>query len=344
MPVNQDTFARYAAYVMQDDVLFSHFTVVEALTFSARLKLTTPEAEQDADVTRIIAELGLTHVCQNQIGSVHRKILSGGERKRTSIGVELISNPSLIMLDEPTSGLDSFKARSICKLLHDLATQKGKTIVSTIHSPSSEAFFYFDRLILMADGFTVFQGDAGASMQHFKDCNFTIPKRCNPADFFMKALDIKYPKQDDDHRKLDHLNRMYRSLLEKRIATEDRLIKLPIPADYARGDPSYKASTWIQLQQLMNRSWILAQREPRISRAKIGQTVIVVLFLMPTFWQLNQYINIDKITAKVDACTAAGDFTSDHCTHVIDKLSNDNAANYEMFHSMVGAMYFLCVM
>lgn len=62
IPVIQDTFARYAAYVMQDDVLFSHFTVVEALTFSARLKLTTPEEEQDKDVIRIITELGLFHV------------------------------------------------------------------------------------------------------------------------------------------------------------------------------------------------------------------------------------------------------------------------------------------
>jgi ABC-type multidrug transport system ATPase subunit len=133
IPVNQETFARYAAYVMQDDILFSHFTVVEALTFSARLKLQTTHEEQDADVIRIIQELGLFHVKDSQIGDIRRKILSGGERKRTSIGVELVSDPSLIMLDEPTSGLDSFKARSICKLLHDLARKKGRTIVSTIH-------------------------------------------------------------------------------------------------------------------------------------------------------------------------------------------------------------------
>lgn len=235
----------------------------------------------------------MTHVCQSQIGSVHRKILSGGERKRCSIGVELVSDPSLIMLDEPTSGLDSFKARSICKLLHDLARKKGKTIVSTIHSPSSEAFFYFDRLILMADGFTVFQGDAGESMEYFRTCKFNVPKRCNPADFFMKVLDIKYPKQPDDHAKLDLLNRSYRFQLEKRIEVDNKLIKLDIPADYARGDASYKASTWIQLQQLMTRSWILAQREPRISRAKIGQTIIVAFFLVPTFWQLNVYTQCD---------------------------------------------------
>ena len=186
-------------------------------------------------------------------------MLSGGERKRTSIGVELVSNPSCIMLDEPTSGLDSFKARSICKLLHDLARMKGKTIISTIHSPSSEAFYFFDRLILMADGFTVFQGDAKESMDYFRSLGkFDVPKRVNPADYFMKVLDIKYPKRADDIEKLELLNRSYRFQLEKRIEVENKLIKLDVPADYAAGEPSYKASNWIQLQQLMHRSWILA--------------------------------------------------------------------------------------
>jgi ATP-binding cassette, subfamily G (WHITE), eye pigment precursor transporter len=168
-------------------------------------------------------------VKDSQIGDIRRKILSGGERKRTSIGVELVSDPSLIMLDEPTSGLDSFKARSICKLLNDLARRKGRTIVSTIHQPSSEAFFYFDRLYLMADGFTVFQGDAAESMDWFRALKFNVPKMCNPADFFMKALSIKYPKQKDDTDKLDMLNRAYKFQLASRINAEDALIKLPEP-------------------------------------------------------------------------------------------------------------------
>jgi len=84
-----------------------------------------------------------------------RKTISGGERKRTAIGVELITNPSLILLDEPTSGLDSFKALQIVQLLKRLARQ-GKTIISTIHQPSSESFLEFDRLLLMSDGYCVY--------------------------------------------------------------------------------------------------------------------------------------------------------------------------------------------
>lgn len=188
-------------------------------------------------------DLGLAHLTDSQIGSVHRKILSGGERKRTSIGVELVSDPSLIMLDEPTSGLDSFKARSICKLLHDLARKRGKCIVSTIHSPSSEAFFYFDRVLLMADGYTVFQGDAAESMEYFKTLKFDVPKLCNPADYFMKVLSIKYPKQADDEEKLLHLNNTYRFSIESRIKMENKLIKLDPPKEFVEKLPAYKAST-----------------------------------------------------------------------------------------------------
>jgi len=188
-------------------------------------------------------DLGLAHLTDSQIGSVHRKILSGGERKRTSIGVELVSDPSLIMLDEPTSGLDSFKARSICKLLHDLARKRGKCIVSTIHSPSSEAFFYFDRVLLMADGYTVFQGDAAESMEYFKTLKFDVPKLCNPADYFMKVLSIKYPKQADDEEKLLHLNNTYRFSIESRIKMENKLIKLDPPKEFVDKLPAYKAST-----------------------------------------------------------------------------------------------------
>jgi len=102
---------------MQDDVLFAFFTVKEALTFAARLRLKISEEEQDARIEKLIHDLGLEK-CQNTIcGSIQKKTISGGERKRTAIGVELITDPSCILLDEPTSGLDSFMAKSICKLL-----------------------------------------------------------------------------------------------------------------------------------------------------------------------------------------------------------------------------------
>ncbi len=149
-------FGSIASYVMQDDILFEWFTPREALHFAIRLKQKNLSLkEEDEKVESILTELGLGPASDTLIGSSRHKSLSGGERKRTAIAVELITNPSMIFLDEPTSGLDSFKALQIVTLLRKLARQ-GKTIVSTIHQPSSEAFSKFDRLILMSDGHIVY--------------------------------------------------------------------------------------------------------------------------------------------------------------------------------------------
>jgi ABC-type multidrug transport system ATPase subunit len=103
-------FSAFSAYVQQDDILFETMTVRECLEFSAKLKLPGTTEEKMQKVENIISDLKLTK-CQNTfIGGYLIKGVSGGERKRTSIGVELITNPSLIFLDEPTTGLDSYTA------------------------------------------------------------------------------------------------------------------------------------------------------------------------------------------------------------------------------------------
>lgn len=119
---NHSNFGKVSGYVMQDDILFMHFTPREALLFAANLKLGHLTQEQrDKRVDTLIHELGLDGAQHTPIGSVLRKTISGGERKRAAIGVELITDPSLILLDEPTSGLDSFKALTIVKLLKRLS-------------------------------------------------------------------------------------------------------------------------------------------------------------------------------------------------------------------------------
>jgi len=136
-------FATFSAYVQQDDILFQTMTVRECLEFAAKLKLPGPLESQMLRVDQIISELRLTK-CQNtKIGGPLVKGISGGERKRTSIGVELITDPNLIFLDEPTTGLDSFTATSVMETLKDLA-KSGRTIIQTIHQPNSDIFEMFD--------------------------------------------------------------------------------------------------------------------------------------------------------------------------------------------------------
>ena len=126
-------FSSYSAYVQQDDILFQTMTVRECLEFAAKLKLPGEYGQKIARVNDLIATLKLNK-CQNtRIGGPLVKGVSGGERKRTSIGVELITDPNLIFLDEPTTGLDSFTATSVMESLGDLARKDNRTVISTIH-------------------------------------------------------------------------------------------------------------------------------------------------------------------------------------------------------------------
>eukprot|EP00350_Pseudokeronopsis_sp_OXSARD2_P002966 CAMPEP_0170554922 /NCGR_PEP_ID=MMETSP0211-20121228/12796_1 /TAXON_ID=311385 /ORGANISM="Pseudokeronopsis sp., Strain OXSARD2" /LENGTH=136 /DNA_ID=CAMNT_0010864363 /DNA_START=513 /DNA_END=923 /DNA_ORIENTATION=+ len=132
-------------------------TPQELMEFS--LKLTSNESPEvvKEKVAEILRRLGLTSCKDTYVGGFFMKGLSGGERKRTSIGYELITNPSLLLLDEPTSGLDSNTALQIVRLLKSEAN-RGMGVLATIHSPSSQIFEIFDRVILLSDGFTIFNG------------------------------------------------------------------------------------------------------------------------------------------------------------------------------------------
>lgn len=119
------------------------------------------------------------------------KGVSGGERKRTSIGVELITDPNLIFLDEPTTGLDSFTATSVMETLKDLAKKEGRTVISTIHQPNSDTFLAFDRLLLMAKGKIIFFNQTSLAVDYFAGINFKCPDSSNPADYFMAMMSVE---------------------------------------------------------------------------------------------------------------------------------------------------------
>ena len=141
----------HSAFIQQDDILFQSMTVRECIEFSAQLKLSGSEEEKQRRVDEIVKDLRLNKCQDTYIGGPLIKGVSGGERKRTSIGVELITNPALVFLDEPTTGLDSYTATEVTRVLRNLADQ-GRTIIQTIHQPNSEIFGLFDQLMLISLG------------------------------------------------------------------------------------------------------------------------------------------------------------------------------------------------
>jgi ABC-type multidrug transport system ATPase subunit/pSer/pThr/pTyr-binding forkhead associated (FHA) protein len=163
----EDLYAIYDAlrgsigYVPQDDIVHPELTVFEAVRYSARFRLppdySNDEINRRVDVT--LSQLGLEQVAHLQIGKPERKILSGGQRKRVNIAMELVTDPVIMFLDEPTSGLAADDTQALVQLLADLAKQTGKTIITTIHQPAKNEFEKFNQtLVLGPGGLTIFFG------------------------------------------------------------------------------------------------------------------------------------------------------------------------------------------
>jgi ABC-type multidrug transport system ATPase subunit len=160
-------------------------TPTELFRFATRFTSNFDKETVEIRVQTLIARLGLDKCKDTIVGGFYVKGLSGGERKRTSIGFELVTNPRVLLLDEPTSGLDSSTAFSIGKLLKKEA-ERGMGIMATVHSPGSELFKVFDRCIVMAVGYTVYNGPVEGIANYFTDTlNVQIPPFTNYADYLI---------------------------------------------------------------------------------------------------------------------------------------------------------------
>jgi ABC-type multidrug transport system ATPase subunit len=125
--MDSTNFGKIAAYIMQEDILLNTLTPRESLNFAAKIKLKASKHEINRRVEKLILQFGLEKCADSRIGSVESKGISGGERKRTSIAYEIISDPPIVIIDEPTTGMDSFTSLIIIKYLKSLAST-GKTI------------------------------------------------------------------------------------------------------------------------------------------------------------------------------------------------------------------------
>lgn len=177
---------RNTGFVTQDDVLYPHLTVTETLIFTALLRLpnSLTKDEKTAHAEAVISQLGLNRCKNSIIGGPFLRGVSGGERKRVSIGQEMLINPSLLFLDEPTSGLDSTTAQRIVSKLWELANG-GRTIVMTIHQPSSRLFYMFHKVLLLSEGNPLYFGKGEKVMEYFASIGFAPSVAMNPSDFLL---------------------------------------------------------------------------------------------------------------------------------------------------------------
>jgi len=184
------TFKNMIGYVPQDDVLIPELTVRENILHSARCRL--PSRWQDKQiqdhVDTLIKVLKVDHIKDSLVGSVAKPVISGGQRKRVSIGMELAAAPMALFLDEPTSGLDATAAASLMDTLKALSSL-GITVVVIIHQPRQEIFGLFDDLILLGSGQLIYAGPTNDAQHYLADqCGYHFPSHANPADVLMDIV------------------------------------------------------------------------------------------------------------------------------------------------------------
>ncbi|GAA0143009.1 ATP-binding cassette [Lithospermum erythrorhizon] len=181
------------AYVTQEDVLLGTLTVRETIAYSAHLRLPTsmPKDEVEGVIEGTILEMGLQDCADRLIGTWHLRGISGGEKKRVCIALEILIRPRLLFLDEPTSGLDSASAFFIIQALKSMA-RDGRTVISSIHQPSSEVFALFDDLYLLSGGQSAYFGEAKMAVKFFAEEGFPCPSRRNPSDHFLRCINSDF--------------------------------------------------------------------------------------------------------------------------------------------------------
>jgi ABC-type multidrug transport system ATPase subunit len=194
-----ETFRSLSAYVLQDDKLYPHLTVFETLLVAAHFYLPNSFtlAEKEELVESVIGELGLRKARNTIIGDEKVRGVSGGERRRANIAVQLITNPSVLFLDEPTSGLDAFQAQSVMEAMKSMS-DNNRLVISVIHQPRSSIYNMFDRLLLLSEGRVMYFGNADAAVDYFNAVGYLCPDNFSPSDYYLDVLspDNRTPELD----------------------------------------------------------------------------------------------------------------------------------------------------
>lgn len=191
-PAEPDRFGRVSGYVTQDDALFPLLTVEETLTYSALLRLPPEQRDARRRAKLLMKDLGLDHISGSRVGSI-----SGGERRRLSIGVELIHDPAALLIDEPTSGLDSASALHVVSLLRSMTVTKHKTVVLTIHQPGFRILELIDRLLLLSGGRALHNGSLESLEARLVSSGHRIPPHINVLEF---AIEVASSSNNIDPR------------------------------------------------------------------------------------------------------------------------------------------------
>ncbi|KAJ1720719.1 hypothetical protein LPJ53_004679 [Coemansia erecta] len=317
---NPHNFKRMLAFVEQDDLMFPQLTVGETLTVSAELRLPSSKytkADKLERVESVMRQLRLTHVRDTGIGGHGARGVSGGERKRVSIGTELVTDPSILVLDEPTSGLDSSSAEMVVSLTKDMSRERNLCTLMTIHQPSAEMMKKFDKLILLSQGKLIYMGPMSQAIPYFESIGYPSTNP-NPANFFIDLTTIDFSSDKAMQESEQHVQALAESFTKFR-ESGGLLPKPPfgassgsiitaglssnaVASNYSKSEVNNDITqnevdlvllepppmnNWMhELWTLLKRDTILVKRNRSFTLGLIAQCLVTIIFLGFVFFQL----------------------------------------------------------
>ncbi|KAL9124612.1 MAG: hypothetical protein Q9217_006075 [Psora testacea] len=281
------------SYVCQDDdELLPYLTVRENLRFAAALRLPVhiSKAEKRERAESVLLKMGLRDCADNLVGNEMVKGISGGEKRRTTIAIQILTDPRILFLDEPTSGLDAFTASSIVEVLRGLAAE-GRTLVLTIHQARSDLFKFFHSILLLAQGGSVVYAGKGEDMlPHFAALGFTCPTTTNPADFALDLISVNLQNTKKESITREKVRSLILSWDQSRPVTNGSITNIATPAELgslARSTTPFR----IAFPVLMHRSFLNFRRNTTAVVARttqvLGFAVVLTLFFAPLKRDIN---------------------------------------------------------
>lgn len=272
------------AFVQQEDLFYSQLTVRETLRMSAKLR-----GQDESCVEEIIKTLGLVNCANTIVGDSKTRGISGGEKKRLSIGVELLGNPSIIFLDEPTTGLDSFQAESVVATLRELSNA-GHTVICSIHQPKSAIFGMFDDMVLLAEGMCIYSGPLEEAESYFSTQGHPCPNLCNPAEHYIDLVSMDYSSDEREEATQSrilklaaawrgHYNHQRKPLHSTTDLKKDAELSTKLV-------PTKRGGIFTQVRLLLARSWRQIRRDKATNLVRLNTSLFSALLFGSIFYKL----------------------------------------------------------
>ncbi|XP_051199344.1 ABC transporter G family member 16-like [Lolium perenne] len=301
-PLHGRRLSAISAYVTQDDLLYPMLTVREMLLFAAEMRLSRAHssAKKRERVEALIDQLGLSRAADTVIGDHDHRGVSGGERRRVSIGTDIIHDPILLFLDEPTSGLDSSSALMLVQVLCNIA-RSGSVVVMTIHQPSARILGILGSVLLLSRGRTVYSGPPAGLKPYFSAFVGTpIPEDENPAEFALDTIrelerqpDGAAPLADFSdrcHRLLDGIttDKQVRTMpLELAVAESVSREKLVAGSGTAMSAAAFANPLPLEVWVLAKRAFTNTRRMRKVFGVRLGAVMMTGFLLATIFWRLD---------------------------------------------------------